>query len=146
MKIYTSYWAQVKNFPPHLVGLNTTMWPPRWRELGKDKRGVWVLDCPPVKPGKQCEGLCNGKCEPRHPNTCTFLEVYYLQLNRINFTDFMKHLQDLHDKICAGEGLNDIDFAFIFFEAPANKCSERGPFQAWFAHNDMPISEWKPNI
>ena len=80
MKIYTSYWAQVRNFPKNLVGLNTTVWPPKWRPLGQDKRGVIVIDCPPLKPGKECEGLCRGACEPAHPDDCTFLKVYYDQL------------------------------------------------------------------
>lgn len=29
MNLYTSYWAMVRNFPKNLVGLNTTMWPPK---------------------------------------------------------------------------------------------------------------------
>lgn len=145
MKIYTSYWAMVRNFPKNLIGLNTTIWPPKWRPLGQDKNGVWVLDCPPLKPGKECEGLCNGKCEPKLPNHCVFLEIYYLQLNKINFTDFMNSITNLHDKICNGEHMDDIDFAFIVFETPNNKCSERGPLQRWFKDHGLDIKEWDKN-
>ena len=77
MKFYTSYWAKVKVFPRNLVGLNTTVWPPKWRPLGKDKRGVIIVDCPPFKPGKKCEGLCNGKCSIKRPDKCAFLQTYY---------------------------------------------------------------------
>ena len=90
MKLYTSYWAQVRNFPRNLVGLNTTVWPPKWRPLGQDKNGVWVVDCWPLKPGAACEGLCAGKCEPKHPKDCEFLKVYKGQLDYLNFDTYIQ--------------------------------------------------------
>lgn len=146
MKIYTSYWAMVRNFPRNLVGLNTTMWPPRWRKLGKDKQGVWVVDCPILKPGPECAGLCNGKCAFKHPDNCAFLETYYNQLMRINFKEFTSSLIKLHNKICQGENLNDIDFALIVYEKWDNPCSERRPLQEWLHANDIDVEEWFPNI
>ena len=143
MKIYTSYWARVGGFPKNLVGLNTTVWPPKWRPLGQDKRGVWVIDCPLVKPGEACEGLCNGKCNPKHPTNCKFLEVYHNQLMQINFDKFYYSLHKLHDKICEGENLQDVDFAFIFFESPKNECSERWPFIEWMQYCGIDIKEWQ---
>ena len=111
MKIYTSYWAQVRNFPTTLIGLNTTIFPPRWHPLGQDNRGVWVIDCPPLKPGHNCDGLCNGKCAPKHPQDCKFLYEYKRQLDAIDFDRFFQKLQKLHDSI--SEDMNkDIDFAF----------------------------------
>ena len=89
MKLYTSYWAQVRNFPKNLIGLNTTIFPPKWRPLGQDARGIWVIDCPPLKPGTECDGLCNGKCAPKHPQDCSFLQIYSNQLNKIDFKLFM---------------------------------------------------------
>ena len=86
MKLYTSYYYQLRNFPQNLVALNTTIWPPKYVKLGeKDKRGVILIDCPPLKPGIECEGLCNGKCDPKHPYDCNFLKVYYNQLQKRNF-------------------------------------------------------------
>ena len=111
--IYTSYWAQVRNFPKNLIGLNTTVWPPRWRPLGQDKNGVWVIDCPILKPGKECEGLCNGKCNPKHPQDCKFLDTYHEQLMRIDFSAFRNKLQSLANKIRVGEGLDHVDVALI---------------------------------
>lgn len=142
MKLYTSYWAMVRNFPRNLVGLNTTVWPPKYRPLGQDTNGVWVIDCPIVKPGEQCAGLCNGKCEPKHPQDCKFLDVYHNQLMKIDIDKFIKQLQSLHDKICAGEQLDDVDFAFIFFEKYTNPCSERWPLQAWLRYYSIEIQEW----
>ena len=143
MKIYTSYWAQVRNFPKNLVGLNTTIYPPKWRPLGQDKRGIWVIDCPILKPGKECEGLCNGKCDPKHPNDCAFLDTYHEQLMKINMDDFSSHLTDLYYKITEGENLDTIDFALIVFEAPTNPCSERGALQSWLRYNGIEVEEWQ---
>ena len=142
MKIYTSYWAQVRNFPKNLVGLNTTIWPPKWRPLGKDKNGVIVVDCPPLKPGAECEGLCCGKCEPKHPDTCSFLRVYSAQLFNLHFNDFLQSLEKLKLKICQNEQLDDVDFAIIVYEKWDNLCSERGPLQNWLQKNGIEVEEW----
>lgn len=146
MKLYTSYWANVRKFPPNLVGLNTTIWPPKWRPLGQDKRGVIVVDCPILKPRHECEGLCNGKCDPRHPNDCKFLITYEEQLKKIDINDFFSKLHKLEEKIKKGEQLNEVNFAFIVFEKYDNNCSERVPIQNWMRQNGIEIEEWFPNI
>ena len=144
MKLYTSYFAQLRNFPPNLVGLSTAVWNPKWLQPGRDKRGAILLDCPPLKPGIKCEGLCNGKCEPPHPGTCQFLKTYRAQLDKINFEQFISHLQLLSDTIKIGEQLNeDIDFAFLVYEPVCKPCSERWPIQQWFKDNGMEVREWK---
>ena len=143
MKIYTSYWAQVRNFPKNLVGLNTTVWPPRWRPLGQDKRGVWVIDCPPLKPGRECEGLCAGKCNPKHPEDCKFLQVYYQQLCKLDFNDFLQHLKKLKLRFEEDGILDDVSFALIVFETPTNSCSERAPITKWLKSHGIEVEEWK---
>ena len=142
LKLYTSYWAQVKNFPKNLIGLNTTVFPPHWRPLGRDNRGIWVIDCPPLKPGRECVGLCNGKCNPKHPDDCEFLKVYRNQLDNIDVGDFLNHLDRLAYKIKKDEDLSDVDFAAVVFEAPQNKCSERVALQSWGAFCGLDIKEW----
>ena len=146
MNIYTSYWAMVRKFPKNLVGLNTTIFSPRWRPMGKDKRGVICVDCPPFKPGRECEGLCCGKCDPKHPQDCAFLKTYKAQLDRLNLTSIQNSLGKLATQISKDEHLNDIDFAFLVYETPTNECSERGPIQQWFKENGIDVKEWQPNI
>ena len=143
LKLYTSYWAQVKNFPTNLIGLSTCHWNPKWRPIGQDKRGVWVIDCPPFKPGLQCEGLCNGKCNPKHPDDCKFLEVYRNQLDDIDVNDFLSHLEKLAKKFEENEGLHNIDFALLVYEAPSNPCSERIAIQGWGGMTGLEIKEWQ---
>lgn len=137
MKIYTSYWAQVRNFPKNLVGLNTTVWPPKYRPLGTDARGVTVLNCKPLIPGRECEYLCRGKCEPAHPENCSFLQTYRKQLDKLNFNEFYNYMEELSVKY------NNADFAFIVFEPPTRTCSERAPIQDWLRSNGIEVEEWQ---
>ena len=145
MKIYTSYFAQLRKFPPNLVGLSTAAWNPKWRPMGKDKRGVICVDCPPFKPGRECEGLCNGKCDPKHPQDCAFLKTYKQQLDKINIPQFQHSLGTLLSKICAQEQLESVDFALLVYETPANPCSERIAIQQWGKDHGIEIEEWQLN-
>lgn len=144
MKIYTSYWAQVRNFPKNLIGLNTTIWPPKWRPLGLDKNGVRVINCPPLQPGIECEGLCNGRCVPKNPDNCKFLRTYFSQLYRIDFNNFIEHLKHFKEVFLSeNPEYNDVDFALIVFERPDNPCSERWPIWKWLQMNGIEVEEWK---
>lgn len=144
MKIYTSYFAQLRKFPPNLIGLSTAAWNPKWRPMGKDKRGVICVDCPPFKPGRECEGLCTGKCDPKHPQDCAFLKTYKAQLDKLNWISISDSLGKLAKQICQDEKLNDVDFAFLVYETPQNGCSERWPIQQWFKEHNIQIEEWQP--
>ena len=143
MKIYTSYFYQVRNFPTNLIGLSTAIWNPKYIQFGKrDSRGVLCIDCPPFKPGKQCVGLCDGNCRIKRPEICKFLSAYYLQLSQIDFNSMMKKLIELNKKIKEIDNI-DSDFCFLVYEKYDNPCSERGAIQKYFRENGVEISEWK---
>lgn len=148
MKIYTSYWAQARNFPPNLVALSTVVFEPKWYKVGgKDKNGVISIRCNPFRPGKECDGLCNGKCNPRRPEVCEFLKTYRKQLDKLDVRQVLQRLTELAAAIREDEGFEDVDFAFVVFETPKNRCSERWPIQQWFRDNGIEVEEWtKENI
>ena len=144
MKFYTSYFAQMRNFPKNMLSFSTAIWNPPWLPLEKDKLGHYWLDIPPLKPGLECAGLCNGKCEEKHIN-CAFLQAYRSQLNKLNFDEIITKITDIAKKFKIGEGFNDVDVAILVFETPRNSCSERGPIQDWFRTHGIEIEEWKKN-
>lgn len=148
MKLYTSYWGQVRNFPKNLVALSIVVWEPKWYNVGGiDKNGIISLRCPPLRPGANCDGLCNGKCQPKHPKDCAFLREYRKQLDAIDFNEFMEHLLDLRARLCADfPTIEDFDFAFIFFEKYDNPCSERWSVQDWLRAHGIEVEEWKKAI
>lgn len=143
MKLYTSYFAQLRNFPSNLVGLSTAVWNPQWLNPDRDKNGAIWLDIPPLKPGRECDGLCNGKCNPKHPHDCDFLKVYRKQLDKIDFKMFIEHLETLAKTIELGENLSEVNFAFLVYEKYDNPCSERVIIKQWFKDNGMEIEEWQ---
>jgi hypothetical protein len=144
MKLYTSYFAQLRKFPPNLIGLSTAVWNPKWRPMGKDKRGVICIDCPPFKPGQSCEGLCTGSCNPKHPQDCAFLKAYKEQLDNLNIISIQESLGKLGTRIAQDEGFTDVDFAFLVFETPTNPCSERVAIQQYFKEHGINVQEWQP--
>ena len=148
LKLYTSYWAQVRNFPTNLIVLNTTIWPPKQYNVGGvDKRGVISLNCTPLRPGHTCDNLCNGKCVPKHPQDCAFLKKYREQLDAIDFNEFMRKIIDISDRMLIDfPEQKDFDIAFVFFEKYDNPCSERWVVQDWFRAHGVEIEEWQPNI
>lgn len=144
MKLYTSYWARVRNFPPNLVALSTVAFPPKWYNVGGvDKNGVISLHCTPLRPGPTCSGLCDGSCELASPKTCAFLREYRKQLDAIDFDAFIAKLLDLREELKIDfPNVEDFDFAFIFFEKWDRECSERWPVQEWIRAHGLEIEEW----
>lgn len=142
MKIYTSYFAQMRNFPKNLVSLSTAVWNPKWLPLGRDKQGHIWLDIPPLKPGRSCNGLCNGTCEPKHPQNCAFLQEYRKQLDKLDISEIIAQLAQLKEDIEIAEGLENIEFVILVYETPSNPCSERRVLQQWFKDNGLELKEW----
>ena len=142
MKIYTSDFAQMRNFPPNLIGLSTAHWEPRYITQGRSQNGIIWMGIPPLKPGKECDGLCNGKCADKHPKSCAFLKTYRAQLDKLNFNEIINKIKMIAQKVKEGEGFEDVDVAILVYEKFDNPCSERVIIKQWFKDNGMEIEEW----
>ena len=57
----------------------------------------------------------------------------------------MRKINKLHDIIQEQEKINDVNFAFIFYEKYDNPCSERWPVQEWLRAHGAQVEEWKKN-
>lgn len=160
MKIYTSYFYQIRNFPVNLIPLSTAVWDPKWYHnfkdqsyIFKDKRGVIVgTRIPDFRPGTECEGLCLGPdrvdvCQQESGVfKCKFLNTYYKQLKKIDFDKMMEGLESFTrdiKKSCNSD--QDFDIALIFHEAPSNPCSERVVVKQWFKDHGVDIPEFDKN-
>ena len=155
MKIYTSYFYQVRFFPKNLIPLSTAVGDPAWFHNNqgqdhqfKDKRGVINgIRAPIFAPGPDLGGYCGPSCG-MEPESCQFLLRYAIQLSKLNFEEVKARFESLRTRILENEpSLGDVNFALIVHEAPTNKCSERVPIQQWFAAHGMRVQEWsKPSI
>lgn len=153
IKIYTSYFYQIRFFPQYLVPLSTAVYDPRWffnfqkqGTVWKDKNGVYNgLRAEVFAPGPLCEGLCRGPetCVTGSPQTCLFLKAYKFQLDQLDFQDVLNRCERMGKYIQSLEKFShDPEIALILHEAPQNPCSERGAIQNWFVEHNYPITEW----
>lgn len=151
MTIYTSYFYQVRFFPPNLIPISTAVWDPKWfhnnqgqNHQFKDKRGVINgIRAPIFAPSPDLGGYCGPSCG-MEPESCQFLLRYAVQLSQLNFEEVKARFESLRSRILENEpSLGDVNFALIVHEAPTNKCSERVPIQQWFAAHGMRVQEWR---
>ena len=149
MKFYTSYFYQIRFFPPNLIPVSTAVWDPKWFHANKpqsyqfkDKRGVINgIRATVFAPGPELGGYC-GKACGQVPPLCDFLLRYRAQLEQLDPQSVFKRFEELAQRICAGEGFEDVNFALILHEAPNNQCSERWAIQDWFTKQGVEITEW----
>lgn len=157
MKIWTSYFYQIRFFKPHQIPLSTADWDPKWFHdfkgqdyIWKDKNGVWNgLRLDILSPSKCCSILppeCVGcEKENRHPDTCSFLRDYKEGLHtKVGFGTLYSILERMAESIKYLEGFQDEpEIMLIVHEDPTNPCSERVPIQELFREHRIEINEWK---
>lgn len=157
MKIYTSYFYQVRFFKPNMIPLSTAQFDPKWynqnRGQGyvfKDKNGVYNgLRAEPFAPGQSCSNDCRGpqNCPTKDFNSCSFLQKYYAQLCQLDFNDIMNRIERIANHIQNLEQFTDEPIVVLLVhEASDNPCSERKAIQKWFADNGVIVEEWKHTI
>ena len=156
MKVYTSYFYQLRFFKPYMIGLSTAMWDPKWFHNGKgqnwkfkDQHGVWNgLRADPLVPGPICNNLCRGRevCKDAGPDKCEFLAKYLLQLRSLDCKEIIGRAEALAYRIQALEGFKEEPvIVFLFHETPKNPCSERWKFIEWLRENGIEVEEWNKN-
>ena len=156
MKIYTSYFYQIRFFKPNMIPISTAVSDPVWYHGGTRNNGMVFLDknnvinglrIAPLAPGKTCSNLCRGRdaCSVKNPDECNFLSEYYKQLSKIDFNTFMQDLNFHVNTVCKLFDIKDEPIAaFIVHEALDNPCSERVIIQRWFNDNGLSVTELNP--
>lgn len=150
MKIYTSYFYQIRFMKKNMLPISTAVWDPSWFHgfmknpdfLFVDKRGIINgLRCPAFAPGDTCNTLCRGinRCETQDSSKCEFLKAYRKQLDDLKFDKVMKFLEKCADKL----DTEDPIVVLMFHEAPCNPCSERIVVQQWFKDHGIKVTELK---
>ena len=155
MKIYTSYFYQVRFMKPYMIPLSTARFDPSWFYQNKyqgyvwqDKNGVYNgIRAEEFAPGVKCSGLCYGKdsCKSS-PNNCLFLKTYKYQLfNELDYNNIIERCNHLAQSVKNTENFTEEPIIiFLVHEAFNNPCSERKVIQEWFAANGKEVKEWFP--
>lgn len=151
MKIYLSYFYQVRFFKPNMIPVSTAMWDPFWfnhdGQIYKDKNGVYNginLEDFHQELNLTEEEMCPCDQHKHRNGECAFLREYRKQLDTINFGDFLKWCEALGNYVQKKEQFEEEPIiVLLVYEAPTNPCSERGPIIDWFAANGMELKQWK---
>ena len=157
MKIYTSYFYQVRNFHPWTFGFSTARWDPKWFHAWStqdyvyfDKRQVLNgLRCPPLVHNSNLSGICS-ECHGKKwtPKTCKFMSGYAGQLDDLDFKEIIGKFEKASRELCARYGIKDVEpeVCLLVHEAPWKECSERIAIQDWFKSHGWHITEWRKDI
>lgn len=152
MKFAISYFYQIRHFKPWMIPISTAASDPIWFHPKGKKKGTYIdkrgvingLRCDDFAPGELCKGLCHGanNCNPPHPSSCQFLQVYQAQLAQISFPTFINRCTK-----CVEWAKNEIHFeeepiiVMMVYEPPYQPCSERTKIQNWFASYGLKCDE-----
>ena len=153
MKLATSYFYQIRNFPKNYIPVSTAIWDPAWyhnctgdySHLFYDRRGILNgLRCETIiEQGRHSNHgpeIC--PCEDKDYNTCSFLRNYRENLNNIDFDTLYKDFEDLAKLYQEKENIKEeITIVLIVYEAPNNPCSERKPLQEYFKAHGIECNE-----
>ncbi len=145
MKIYTSYFYQVRFFKPWQIPLSTAVYDPKWFHEGQGQHHVFIdkngvingLRSEKLHPGKSCDGLCHGTPCDYTPSSCAFLAAYRKQLFSISKEKYLNDLLAFTEKVKTILGFSEEpELMLIVHEAPWKECSERSVLQEFFGCNE----------
>lgn len=156
MKIYTSYFYQIRNFKPYMIPISVCCTDPKWFHdftgsydyIFRDKRGIWnglradILHFPKEK--YIGDNMCGEAClmESKDPSRCGFMTELAQYYNTIDFNYLLSNFERLANKIKEIEKFEEEPIiVLIVYEIPSNKCSEREVLHKWFKQNGYNLTE-----
>lgn len=151
MKVYISYFYNIRFFPNNLLPVSTAVWDPKWYHnfggndnVFYDKRGVIngvrMSILSPAKIHDASED-CSKECQ-NDPNTCNFLSKYNDYLHSLDFSKIYNNLLEGSKLWAENACLEDVDICLMVYEKPDNPCSERPTLINWFKENGVEVEEW----
>lgn len=133
LKIYTSYFYQIRNFTPNMIPVSTAISDPEWyrppfeKEYYIDKRGIVCgLRYEPLI--IQLEGThgCPCECRSNAPYCPTMIEYRNLLYQLVDKEKTLKAFEYCLNKF------NADTIVLMVYETPSNLCSERWALQEFF--------------
>lgn len=156
LKIYISYFYQVRFFTPEMVPFSTAKWDPKWFHNGgsvnyifKDMRGVinglriedLIMPDSYVQLLTQKDQMCHKGCSKQLP--CMFMQLYKQYLDTLDFDYIMSSL--LTSAHAARNGL-PFQIVLLVHEAANCLCAERPVLMQWLREHDIEVEEWQPTV
>ena len=144
MKIYTSYFYQIRNFKQNMIPISTALSDPEWfkpptgKEYYIDKRGIICgLRYKPLIVQSQGTHYCPCENKTILKGNCSTMQEYRELLETIDFDKMIKAFEFCLNKF------NKDTIVLIVYEAPNNPCSERIALQNYFTTHGYKCKELK---
>ena len=148
MKIFITYFYNIRFFKPNMIPISTAVWDPKWYHdfqghdiIFKDKNnvlnGIRYPDLSPANIAPCCP------CENKNPNNCQFIKDYAEYLNTLNFDKVYSDLMFIANK--SKEILKfdeEPEICLMVYEKPDNPCSERKSLVEYFGKHGISVTEW----
>ena len=158
MKIYISYFYQIRFFKKNMIPLSTAFSDPKWYHDFKNKFHKFI-DSNGVLNGSRAEDLilpetkaiqleesgrmCSKPCR-FHPPDCAFMKAYKEHLDTIDFDEFISNCEKFCNKMSEKLDLKEEpNIILIVHEAPTVPCSERVVLKQWFEEHGIELQEWR---
>ena len=164
MKVYISYFYQIRNFTPNMLPLSTAMYPPKWYDR-KDTKS-WI-DNTGVVNGLSIDEFifpkhlfneelddvdrCSNECgfypiSDDEFKWCPFMKIYYNHLNSKNLFDILSRYESIiMHSFNTVLHVNIDTIVLIVHEPPERYCGERPVLKRYFAEHGIELEEWRPD-
>lgn len=153
MKIRTSYFYQIRHFKKNMIPISTCIWDPKWYHNFTDDYNYIFFDKRNILNGLRIESIIEqGRysnlgpdycpCDKKEYQTCSFLQNYRKNLEKIDFIKMYKDMQELAINYQKDKHITEeIILVLIVYETPSNHCSERQALQDYFQSHGIDCTE-----
>lgn len=155
MQIRTSYFYQIRHFKKNMIPISTCIWDPAWFHNFTQDYDHIFFDKRHILNGLRLEKIIEqGRhsnhgpdmcpCENKQYKTCSFLQQYRNNLEKIDFNEMIMDMQNFAENYKRNEKIEEeIILVLIVYETPSNPCSERIPLQEYFTKHGWECKELK---
>jgi hypothetical protein len=161
IKVYTSYFYQVRNMREDCLAFSTAAFDPAWFHKGTKDNKTTFIDKNGTLNGLRAEPfcplldlpddeMCSGREGCKHleldlPWHCNFLIAYGKKLNELDPKEIEQRFLRVGEAWRAHLNKPDLEITYILLvhEAPTNPCSERVMLQKWLKENGFGGEEWQ---
>lgn len=149
MKLYITYFYNIRFFKPNMVPLSTAIWDPKWYHEFKGNNHAY-FDSNGVINGLRIEYLnpgytnsCGCPCDLKDPTKCKFIKDYRSGLDSLDFNEVMDYIKNIINALKLKLNNDQLIPVLIVHEADSNPCSERDSLISYFKDNGVKIEQLK---
>lgn len=147
MKLYITYFYNIRFFTPDMIPFSTAVWDPKWYHEFRGNGHVFI-DSNGVINGIRIEYL-NPKsvhasgcpCKLKNPSECEFIKEYKSGLRNLDLQEVLRYIETTLKEASEILEIENLKPVLIVHEADWNPCSERDSLIEYFQENNIDIEQ-----